>query len=68
MDRPAGWAIPLPSLCWVLSVSVNGYRAWKRGGKSGQTRLTGKQLLTLGRKVHAAVKGLRFAAHDRRNP
>ncbi len=46
----------LSSLCEVLSVSVNGYRAWKRGGKPGRTRLTDPQLLTLMRTVHAEVK------------
>jgi putative transposase len=48
---------PLSSLCWVLSVSVNGYRAWKRAGKPGRKRLTDTQLLTLIRTVHAEVKG-----------
>jgi putative transposase len=41
----------------MLSVSVNGNRAWKRGGKPGRTRLTDTQLLTLIRTVHAEVKG-----------
>lgn len=41
----------------MLSVSVNGYRAWKRGGTPGRARLTDPQLLTLIRTVHAAVKG-----------
>lgn len=48
---------PLSSLCRVLSVSVNGYRAWKRGGSPGRTRLADTQLLTLIRTVHAKVKG-----------
>ncbi|WP_244134260.1 IS3 family transposase, partial [Burkholderia gladioli] len=56
IDQQVG-QYPLSSLCGVLSVSVNGYRAWKRGGKSGRTRLTDTQLLTLIRAVHAEVKG-----------
>jgi hypothetical protein len=56
IDQQVG-QYPLSSLCWALSVSVNGYRAWKRGGKPGRTRLTDTQLLTLMRTVHAEVKG-----------
>jgi len=56
IDRQVG-QYPLSSLCWVLSVSVNGYRAWKRGGTPERTRLTDTQLLTLIRTVHAKVKG-----------
>ncbi|HDR9488435.1 TPA: IS3 family transposase [Burkholderia aenigmatica] len=56
IDQQVG-QYPLSSLCGVLSVSVNGYRAWTRGGKSGRTRLTDTQLLTLIRTVHAEVKG-----------
>ncbi|RQR68743.1 IS3 family transposase [Burkholderia sp. Bp9010] len=56
IDRQVG-QYPLSSLCHVLSVSVNGYRAWKRGGRPGRTRLTDTQLLTLIRKVHAEAKG-----------
>jgi putative transposase len=37
---------PLSSLCSVLSVSVNGYRAWKGGGTAQRSRLTDTQLLT----------------------
>ena len=48
---------PLSSLCSVLSVSVNGYRAWKRGGTAQRSRLTHTQLLTLIRTIHAEVKG-----------
>lgn len=48
---------PLVSLCGALSVSVNGYRAWKRGGTPVRTRLTDTQLLTVIRTVHAQVKG-----------
>jgi putative transposase len=56
IDQQVG-QYPLSSLCWVLSVSVNGYRAWKHGGKPGRTRLTDTQLLTLIWTVHAEVKG-----------
>jgi hypothetical protein len=38
---------PLSALCEVLSVSINGYRAWKRGGTAERQRLTDAQLLTL---------------------
>ena len=62
IDRGGG-QYPLSSLCGVLSVSVNGYRAWKRGGKSGRTRLTDTQLLTLIRTVHAEVKGAYGSPH-----
>jgi transposase-like protein len=48
---------PLSALCEVLSVSINGYRAWKRGGATARTRLTDAQLLTLIRTIHAEVKG-----------
>ncbi|AFQ49888.1 N-acetyltransferase GCN5 [Burkholderia cepacia GG4] len=59
---------PLSSLCGVLSVSVNGYRAWKRGGKPGRTRLTDTQLLTLIRTIHAEViRSVSVAEHLRRS-
>jgi putative transposase len=48
---------PLAALCEVLCVSVNGYRAWKRGGTPERQRLTDAQLLTLVRTIHAEVKG-----------
>jgi len=48
---------PLVSLCGALSVSVNGYRAWKSGGTPIRKRLTDTQLLTVIRTVHAQVKG-----------
>lgn len=56
IDQQVG-RYPLSSLCWVLSVSVNGYRAWKRGGTPRRTRLTDTQLLTLIQTIHAQVKG-----------
>ena len=48
---------PLSVLCEVLAVSINGYRAWKRGGTPERQRLTDAQLLTLIRTIHAKVKG-----------
>ncbi|WP_152650108.1 IS3-like element ISBps1 family transposase [Burkholderia pseudomallei] len=48
---------PLSALCKVLAVSINGYRAWKRGGTVQRKRLTDAQLLTLIRTIHAEVKG-----------
>lgn len=56
VDRQVG-QYPLRSLCCVLSVSVSSYRAWKRGGTPGRTRLTDTQLLTMIRTVHAEFKG-----------
>ncbi len=56
IDRQVG-QYPLSSLCCVMSVSMNGYRAWKRGATPGRTRLTDTQLPTLIRTVHAEVKG-----------
>ncbi len=47
----------LAALCEVFCVSVNGYRAWKRGGTPERQRLTDAQLLTLIRTIHAEVKG-----------
>lgn len=48
---------PLSALCEVLGVSVNGYRAWKRGGTPERQRLTDPQLLTLIGTIHAKVRG-----------
>lgn len=48
---------PLSALCEVLSVSLNGYRAWKRGGTPQRRRLSDGQLLALIRSVHGEVKG-----------
>jgi putative transposase len=47
---------PLSSLCEVFSVSINDYRAWKRGGTVERKRLTDAQLLTLIQSIHAAFK------------
>lgn len=48
---------PLTDICEVLAVSVSGYRAWKRGGKTERTRLTDVQALVLIKSIHAEVKG-----------
>lgn len=50
-------AYPLPALCDALTVSISGYRAWKRGGCPARKRLTDAQLLTLIRAIHAQYKG-----------
>ncbi len=48
---------PLAILCNVLTVSVNGYRAWKRGGTPSRKRLTDTQMMALIRATHAQLKG-----------
>ena len=48
---------PLAILCNVLTVSVNGYRAWKRGGTPSRKRLTDTQMIALIRATHAQLKG-----------
>lgn len=48
---------PLSALYEVHDVSVNGYRAWKRGGTPKRQRLSGAQLLMPIRTIHAEVKG-----------
>jgi putative transposase len=47
---------PLALTCSLLSVSVNGYRAWLRGGDPDRKRLTDTQLVALIRAIHAEVK------------
>jgi transposase InsO family protein len=47
---------PLPDMCEVLTVSISGYRAWRRGGKPDRKRLTDPQALALIRSIHAEVK------------
>ena len=47
---------PLPLMCAVLSVSISGYRAWKRGGKPGKKRLTDVQRLALIRAIDKELK------------
>jgi putative transposase len=51
------WHYPLSTVCEVLSVSVNGYRAWKRGSMPERKWLTDTQPLTLIRSIHAEFKG-----------
>ena len=48
-------AYPLPAMCTALTVSVSGYRAWKRGGQG--KRLRDPQLLALIQAIHAQWKG-----------
>lgn len=50
-------AYPLPVMCETLSVSISGYRAWKRGGCRRRKRLTDAQMLTLIRAIHTQLKG-----------
>jgi putative transposase len=48
---------PLPAMCETLTVSISGYRAWKRGGSLTRKRLTDTQLLALIRAIHTQLKG-----------
>jgi putative transposase len=48
---------PLALMCALLSVSLNGLRAWLRGGSPDRQRLTDAQLLALIGAIHAEVKG-----------
>ena len=50
-------AYPLPAMCTTLTVSISGYRAWKRGGSSKRKRLTNAQLLALLQTIHRELKG-----------
>jgi putative transposase len=50
-------AYPLPAMCGTLSVSISGYRAWKRGGSAHRKRLTDAQLLALIKAIHQELKG-----------
>ncbi len=50
-------AYPLPGMCEVLSVSISGYRAWKRGGTPERKRLTDAQMLALIQAIHRELKG-----------
>jgi putative transposase len=47
---------PLALMCSLLSVSLNGFRAWLRGGDPDRKRLTDAQLVALMRAIHAEVK------------
>jgi putative transposase len=49
-------AYPLPAMCETLTVSISGYRAWKRGGSPNRKRLTDIQMLALIRSIHAQLK------------
>lgn len=48
---------PLPAMCETLTVSISGYRAWKRGGSPNRKRLTDAQMLALIRAIHTQLKG-----------
>jgi len=50
-------AYPLPAMCETLTVSISGYRAWKRGGSPGRKRLSDAQLLALIKAIHKELKG-----------
>jgi len=50
-------AYPLPAMCETLTVSISGYRAWKRGGSPNRKRLTDAQLLALIQAIHKELKG-----------
>jgi putative transposase len=50
-------AYPLPVMCETLTVSISGYRAWRRGGSRSRKRLTNVQLLGLIRAIHQELKG-----------
>jgi putative transposase len=43
-------------MCRLLEVSLNGFRAWLRGGDPDRKRLTDVQLVALMRAIHAEVK------------
>ena len=47
---------PLPVMCNVLSVSISGYRAWKRGGQPSRKRLTDTQMVALIEAISSEVK------------
>ena len=47
---------PLPDMCEVLTVSISGYRAWRRGGTPDSTRLNDAQAVALMKAIHAEVK------------
>jgi putative transposase len=48
---------PLPAMVAALAVSISGYRAWKRGGRSNRRRLSDTQLLALIQTIHHELKG-----------
>ena len=48
---------PLALMCALLAVSLNGFRAWLRGGSPDRKRLTDAQLLALITAIHKELKG-----------
>ena len=50
-------AYPLLAMCETLTVSISGYRAWKRGGSPNRKRLSDAQMLTLIQSIHQQLKG-----------
>ena len=59
---------PLPDMCEVLTVSISGYRAWRRGGKPDRTRLTDPQAVALMKSIHAEVKAAYGSRRMHREP
>jgi len=47
---------PLALMCALLAVSLNGFRAWLRGGSPDRQRLSEAQVVALIRAIHAEVK------------
>ena len=47
----------LVQMCEVLTASVSGYRAWRRGGTPDRKRLTDARMLCLIKAIHAELKG-----------
>jgi putative transposase len=47
---------PLSLMCTLLTVSVNGFRAWLRGGSGNHERAREAQLVVMMRAIHAEVK------------
>jgi len=47
---------PLGLMCALLAVSLNGFRAWLRGGSAARKRLTDAQLVALIGAIHTQVK------------
>jgi putative transposase len=48
-------AYPLPAMCETLTVSISGYRAWKRGGSPNCKRLTDTRMLALIHTIHISL-------------
>src|SRR5690349_24850654 len=44
---------PLALMCALLAVSLNGFRAWLRGGSPDRQRLSDAQVVALIRAIHA---------------